>query len=416
MKIFLSILGLMGLYVYAAVAQSDMPEWFVLGNRGNLVEDTVSQEENVSVPSIDSEKIFFNYGFEDKLRFANNNKDLELTEKWLKKEFATEKTRNIVLSPLDFYVSSVLLANGVVDQTLFEFSKIFSVMRLAEVNQQVKSYIMRRNGSTSIQLSLWGKFFSSHFSELMKKQLNAEIWGLNDTTKVINDWIKAKTYGKIDNIITVEPVKEADIFLASSAYFEAPWRQPFTDKSVVKQNFRNLNGRETEIEMLHEEMEADYFENETMVALRLFYDTGDYISLFMPKNESNFENFVTDMTSSAFKPDFEKKSVDIMLPKMEIEYQSGMIKDVYKMLGVQKIFEKGNYEFAKMISFDEANFIKDVLLKAKIKLDDGRIPDRPEEETKLTANLSEKATFYANRPFVFLINNGDFVGVVVKAD
>ena len=159
-----------------------------------------------------------------------------------------------------------------------------------------------------------------------------------------------------------------------------------------------------------------YFENETMVALRLFYDTGDYISLFMPKNESNFENFVTDMTSSAFKPDFEKKSVDIMLPKMEIEYQSGIIKDVYKMLGVQKIFEKGNYEFAKMISFDEANFIKDVLLKAKIKLDDGRIPDRPEEETKSTANLSEKATFYANRPFVFLINNGDFVGVVVKAD
>ena len=74
------------------------------------------------------EQSLFSQLTDDKYRFANNNKDLELASKWLKKEFESARMQNILLSPLDFYFASVLMANGVVDQTLVEFSKMFSVL------------------------------------------------------------------------------------------------------------------------------------------------------------------------------------------------------------------------------------------------------------------------------------------------
>ena len=408
-----------------SIAQSGNPEWFVLDSRNELISDEASiVEGKVVTPKNEptlmeqgvSEDIFFDEVAEDNVRFAKNNKDLEIASQWLKREFKNEQTKNILLSPLDFYLSSVLLANGVVDQTLFEFSKMFSVMRLSEVNQQLKSYLLRRSGSTSLKISLWGKVFSEHFSNLMKKQLDIEIWGLNDNTEIINDWVKAKTGGKISRIIPLENVAEKDMFLVSSACFESFWRQPFDPSVVEQKEFYNLNGQVTKIEMLQNEQAADYYENEEMYALRLFFETGDYISLFMPKKTNNFEEFVEEFSVEQLKPAFQKRLVSITLPKVEIEYQSSIIKDLYKMFGVKKVFEKENYEFAKMVNFDTEASIKDVLLKAKMKIDEGVSPNNIKNKEKIIPNNLETAVFNANRPFLFIINNGDFIGMVVKAD
>ena len=445
MRYWLAVFLFGALFWGVSSAQSDNPEWFVLDSRTELVEDEVKNDaeveiapkEETSLPeSFLSLSIFSDEGFEDNLRFAKNNRDLELAGQWLKQEFKNEKTKNIVLSPLDFYLSSVLLANGVVDQSLFEFSKMFSVMRLAEVNQQIKSYVAKRNPATSIQLSLWGKTFSEHFSELMKEQLNVEIWGLKDTTDIINDWIKAKTDGEIDQIISKENVDEKDVFLVSSASFEACWWMPFDFSKVEQKDFYDLTAHAAKVEMLQGEQVADFFEDEKMYALRLFYETGDYVSLFMPKDANNFENFVEEFSVAQLKPAFEKKKVEIMLPKVEIEYQSAMIKEIYKTFGVQKIFEKGNYDFAKMISFDIEASVKNVLLKAKMKFDEGLSPNfakrltlkaskiiasekssdsNQKEEGETLKNL-EKAVFNADHPFIFMINNGDFIGIVSKVD
>ena len=289
-------------------------------------------------------------------------------------------------------------------------------MRLSEVNQQLKSYLLRRSGSTSLKISLWGKVFSEHFSKLMKKQLDIEIWGLNDNTEIINDWVKAKTGGKISRIIPLENVAEKDMFLVSSACFESFWRQPFDPSVVEQKEFYNLNGQVTKIEMLQNEQAADYYENEEMYALRLFFETGDYISLFMPKKTNNFEEFVEEFSVEQLKPAFQKRLVSITLPKVEIEYQSSIIKDLYKMFGVKKVFEKENYEFAKMVNFDTEASIKDVLLKAKMKIDEGVSPNNIKNKEKIIPNNLETAVFNANRPFLFIINNGDFIGMVVKAD
>ena len=417
MKIWSVALVLFGFIVVAA-AQEAGPEWFVLDNKNDSVAETDTNEplkEIVSKKEVVAEQMLFKQLADDKYRFANNNKDLELAAKWLKKEFESARTQNILLSPLDFYYSSVLLANGVVDQTLVEFSKMFSVMRLTEVNQQVKTYIMRRNESTSIRLSLWGKVFSEHFSELMRKQLNVEIWGLKGTTAIINDWVKAKTKGEISNIVIPEAVGKADMFLASSAFFEANWQESFFSSKIEKKEAQNLNGRVVAADMLKGEGSTDYFEDDEMYAVRLFFNTGDFISLYLPKDADNFENFVKELNVNILKPDYEKKDVTVILPKFEVEYQPSMIKDVYKMWGVQKIFEIGNYEFAKMISFDTPAFVKDVFLKAKIKIKDGT-SDGMSEMASAPADSSGKIIFNANRPFVFMINNGDFIGTIVKFD
>lgn len=420
MKIWLGIFGLFSI-IGIAMAQGNSPEWFVLENKEGMYADEKREEtrdiakESLFGLNVGVDSSIFNQEVGERARFANNGKDLELASNWLKKEFENGFTQNILLSPLDFYFSSVLLANGVVDQTLFEFSKMFSVMRLPEVTQQIKFCIKQRHKSVFMNLALWGKVFSEHFTEIMKKQLGAEIWGLEDTTAAINNWIKAKTNGEIDNVIAVGPVHDADMFLVSSAYFEAPWLKPILASQIEKREAYNLSGKVVETQMFQSELVTDYFENEEMIAVKLFYSSGDYISLFMPKESNNFADFVEELNASTLKPNFEKRIVSVVLPKIELEYQSFMIKDIFAMLGIRRLFEAGNYEFAKMISFDTTAFIKDVLLKAKMKIDEGITVDEDLSENEFTEDL-KKAVFIANHPFVFMINNGDFIGAVVKFD
>ena len=393
-----------------AIGAEEYPEWFVLGN--HLEEDVSSNDEDEQRYIITNSRVD-NFSVAEEPRFANNNKDIELALKWLKLEYDTNHTHNILLSPLGFYLSSVLLANGVVDESLFEFSKIFSVMRLTEVNKQIKTYLARKDDNVVINLSLWGKIFSGHYRELMKSQLKAEIWGVGNTTEIINDWVKASTNSEIEDIAPVNATKDSDLFLANAVHFKGQWQDPFSAEKVDQGIFHNLNGRINKIDMLHNDLETDYYEDELMQSVRLFYTSGDYISIFLPK-EDGFEKLLEKLDVLMVKPDYKKVKVRITLPKFNIKYNAGAVKDFYKNLGIRKIFEANNYDFAKMVSFDTPSFITDVYLTAKIAVDVQESVNTDKSATEYRDR--DVVSFIADRPFIFMLNNGDFIGAFIKGD
>jgi len=422
MKRRIFILALLLSLSQTSYAQNARPGWFVIENREEAIpaieQQNVKQEE--LPPAKQPQKIQKNDYVEDetlpeivpdadKIRFASNNKDLRIAETWLKNEFNKDNNKNIVISPLALYTSSLLLANGLTDDSLLEFSQLFSILHLNKTNQKLTQYLDNKKENISLNLSLWGKAFTERYQNLMKQQLSAEIWGIQDTTEQINNWINARTEGLIKDIAPVEQLSDNHICIAGFAQLKDTLLAPFDAKDTQETEFTNLDGTKSKISMMYQTSQTEYYSDANMQAVRLYFNSGNYITILLPRSRTDFKQFVLNLRSHQLKPRFKQKVwLDLLLPKINIEYASAKTDEYYKTLGINKVFADENYDFAKMISYDSSYAVKDIYLKAKIELNDSTIDNKEENRAP-----DEKIQFIANRPFIYIINNGDFIGTFV---
>ena len=423
MRVFLGVLfsAMIVFAVQAKDGERDYPMWFVVEHTEETTEPTVvdnkevaeSSKEIVSVTENEEVKLRKSRfakreKVQEEYRFAKNNKDLLLAEKLLKHLYQEDPLSNFVVSPLSFYAVSVLIANGVVDETLFEFSTMFPVLHLAEVDKMLKSYIDSKKEGVSLHTALWSGAFSEHYKTLMQEYLGAELWGIKDSTQIINDWVNARTQGVIRQFAAPEKATVEDIYVSGGAWLKVK-DAPFKVQNTTTRQFFNLDETVSNIKFLQGEVAADYFENEDMQVLRLSYPTGDKLTLWLPNSNVDFDMFVDKMGLNFLKPNFEKKEVKIIIPEIDIEYAIKDASEVYAALNIKRIFEKDNYDFAKMISFDNVAKIKKVFISSRIAVKEN-VSDKSEEE------LSAKISFEADHPFIFMINDGDFVGAYVSGE
>ena len=421
MKVFLGVLfsAMIVFAVHAKDGERDYPTWFVVEQSENttdhiqtttpkaeepsreLLSDVDKQEINPKRLKHKKSRFSKSENEQENTRFAKNNKDLLLAEKMLKLMY--RNTDNFVVSPLSFYATSVLIANGVVDETLFEFSSVFPVLHLTEADKTLKNYVDTKKNSVSLHLALWSSAFSEHYKMLMKEYLNAELWGIADSTQIINDWLNAKTQGIIATYGEPEKADANSIYVSSYALFKEN-NAPFNVQNTSIRQFFNLDETVSNIKFLQGETIADYFENEDMQVLRLAYSNGDKLTLWLPNSDVDFDDFIETIDLNFLTPDFEREEVKVSLPEFDIEYTIKNAQEIYEALNIKRIFEKENYDFAKMISFDNPTKIKKVFNSSRIMVKEN-ISEKSEEE------LSAKISFIADHPFIFMINNGDFIGV-----
>ena len=410
-----------------ACAQNVRPGWFVVHDLSeNDAEFAESQEvakkdlppvkkrtKSQQIDIVENDMLPEIMPVQDKERFAANDKDLYVLSKWLKYEFSESSNQNIVVSPLGFYVTSVMLANGVVDDSLLEFSNLFSVLRLAKTNQRLAEYLNKKQDTVLLNVSLWGKMFSTRYQEMMKNQLSAEIWGIQGTTEQINNWVNARTNGIIEKVAPIEKILENKIYVAGVARFSDQLVHPFDEKDSQDAEFNNIDGTKSKIKMMYQASEVEYYSDSTMQAVRLYYASDNYVMILLPREKVDFRQFISGLKPHQLKPKFKQKVwADLLLPKFNIEYSAINSVDFYGLLGVKKIFSEENFDFAKMVSFDDSFSIKDVYLKAKFGMED----TSNISADKKTEIPDEKIQFIANRPFVFVVNNGDFVGTFIKGN
>lgn len=342
------------------------------------------------------------------VHFAQRNKDLAIAKTWLQQEFSHNGGKNIVVSPLSFYLSAVLLANGVVDEGLVEFSNLFSVLRLSDVGRKINEYMYREKDSTFINVSLWGKAFSDRYQKMMSEQFGAEVWGIKESTSAINDWANLRTNNIIKKVAPVKDVIENEIYIASISYFKE--QLPLTTYAVTEENF---NGKKGKVSMLSAQIEADYYEDDEKQAIRFLCGSGNMLTILLPKRNVDFSEFIGELDVYNLLPAFDKnEKVNISIPVLKFDYNAVFTKNVYDIFNVRQIFMKENYSFAKMVSFDEDVYLKDLFMVSKIDIS-AQSTSSENVETEVTG---AKYNFKANRPFVFIINNGDFIGTFVHGE
>lgn len=356
--------------------------------------------------------------------FSLNNQNLRLAAVWLKQEMPKAEGKNFVLSPLSFYILSVLIANGVVDESLLEFSKMFPVLRIRDVDVKLAEYLKSQNEGIMLVNSLWGKVFSKRYREQMNNMLGTEIWSLQEDTAPINAWLKEKTGGAFNNAVEIRPVPEGALFLAGAAYFDGEWKFPFEEENTKLLNFYNMDGSIGKVMMMSQELVTDYYEDAMMQAVRLYFASGDYLTVFLPRAASDFNKFAANIGERRLKPEFNRERVEVSLPQFELFYKISDFRSLYALFGVQKIFLPDNYDFAKMINYDFPAYVEEVALQTKIRVRETRVRSggaggngaaetvKPSAVTGLSGK--DVKEFRANRPFIFMVNEGDIIGVYVK--
>jgi len=102
----------------------------------------------------------------------------------------------------------------------------------AEIQRQLNLF----KGDTSIRLAMantiWkrdGEKIYQEYIDLLNKYYNAQVYPIT-TSKAVNDWVKIKINNKIDNIITDEVLRIANVILTNAIYFKGTWLHNFDEK------------------------------------------------------------------------------------------------------------------------------------------------------------------------------------------
>lgn len=367
--------------------------------------------------------------------------------KWLAKELKENKDKNLVISPVSLYQALALFGHGLNDETLRyaltyptggERVILVSKEKTAEnVKEQLLpadqaafrirlSDDMLSDGQVKITNSIWGNSFLPEFTQNVKKYLNAEAKPLPKNTRVINEWIEEKTKGKIKNLLQNKETSPLELFLVNTIYFKANWMNKFDIYLTRKMPFNTQNGP-VEVDMMYDKKRIDYYEDEMMQAIRLPYwgplKDGRYLTdpkhsmiFILPKEHVSWNDFISKLSIQDFYLNFiEMMPVKIYLPRFKVEYQQDDMIEVLKNMGLERIFKEGAFLGTKT-----PGTLSTIVHKSIISVDEEGTEAAAATvfggETGLLNNTLKRTEpyfiFKADRPFIFMLDEGLFVGVV----
>ena len=199
---------------------------------------------------------------------------------------------NIFLSPFSVFAALGMLYNGAAGKTAGE---IASVLQLADPDPEALAHAFaalwerldeedqqdEEGNQLEIANALWLGSDRLHreFLECVRKYYRAEALtassGAPDPVKVINNWVKEKTKGKIRSIIdSIDPL--TILLLLNAVYFKGRWKYPFAKAQTKKGKFFLTNGRSKRLPMMHMEKSQELLHLRTpeFEAVSLPYGSG----------------------------------------------------------------------------------------------------------------------------------------------
>ncbi len=347
----------------------------------------------------------------------------------LKESFRTDQN-NTVISGLSVDFATDMLANGTKGKSLEQLEKFLNTS-VYHKNIELAEKLKKLPQTLEISNSIWGNNFKESFEMLLENTLNVSANPLPNNTDVINTWISEKTHNKIKSMLKPEPTDPLDLYLVNTVYFKDSWLNQFEKTNTKKEKFHSINGMDKEVSMMHKTSKILYAENDKLQSIKLPYKNGGYMTIFLPKenetsiletakiflqkNKTNtstdFNTFISNLTLADLDLSYTSQKVVLSFPKFTINKETD-VKKLFQSFGITEIFKKDNTDLDTMASLGA--YVRDIKQKAIIEVD--------EEGTTAAATLVYAQTkgirrgkpiiyFTANRPFLFFVDQGDFIGI-----
>ncbi len=277
------------------------------------------------------------------------------------------KGDNTLISPLSIELAFSMLTNGAVDKSQVELETFLGGLDIETLNKYNKKYVegvvADKDLSFNVANSIWLKndknlSVKDAFLQTNANYYSAQVYSSNfdDATKNdINDWVSKNTNGMIKQVI--DKIDESTIFyLINALCMEAEWQAKFIENEVIEQDFTNLDGSKSKVEMM-QDSEYNYIEGEKATGFMKRYKGGRYAFCGLLPNEGvDFAEFVNSLSGETLTKYLTTTSEEVIIkmPKMKVEYEVNLI-DVLKKLGVTEIFNSTLANLTNLATYKDAN-------------------------------------------------------------
>ena len=364
--------------------------------------------------------------------FANDNNGFTLN--FFQSLNGKTKNQSVICSPLSItYVLSMVndAATGTTEQEL-EQTLGFHKGGIQAVNDYCKNLIDNLpHVDEKVQLDIANAIFVNDKYQL-KKQFQQDMANYYDakaealdfsspsTLDRINGWCDEKTRGMIPTILErVEPRTVS--YLLNAIYFKAEWASMFEKNETREEVFTTPDG-ETRVPLMHQNVYMNYLRNDIYAAVSIPYGNGQWMmTVMLPEDGKTTDDVISSLAASGWSTDFLKNplrearryAVDLKLPRFETAFDTddaGGLIELLMGMGIRRAFDGNSAEIPNMCENGDL-YISMMKQKAKIKVNE----EGSEAAAVTIAGLNflsavadtqepPKATFHANRPFVYLIH------------
>ncbi len=280
---------------------------------------------------------------------------------------------NVALSPVGVYMVLGCLANGAQGATLAELQNALGEPSLDAVNARAKAVaeFCAKNPTFQTATSVWGPVQDS-FANDLRDVFAAGCFPMPFTSAPMNAWVSRKTNGRIPFILPdMSLEKDMAIRLLNAAYFKDKWRAPFDVRKTLPAPFYVDAEKSVRISLMFRDGSYGYFEDDDLQAVRLYYENGLSMMVFLPKAEKDMEKFIALLRQKHARGDllrFEGHDVELYLPRFKLEPSQIDLKKVLAQMGVEIAFERGRADFSKMGPSIE--HVRDFFQKTVIEVDE----------------------------------------------
>jgi serine protease inhibitor len=337
-------------------------------------------------------------------------------------EVGADKDGNVFISPTSLILALSMAYNGTDGVTKEEMARVFhsegiEASELNKANASLMSMLQShsKHGRLQVANSIWlnQRFhFKEEFAQNNRDYFNAKVQGMDPTDKespkMMNDWVKKATGGKIKGIVDSPMDPNFVAMLINAIYFKGDWQYPFDKELTEKRPFHLDDGTTKELPLMTLHEKLDYMENENFQAAILPYADGKMsMSVFLPKEGislKDFERLLTADNWMKWKSEFSEKAGTVLLPKFQLEY-GVILNDALKTLGMTTAFDEGA-NFTKMIKEKGPVWISEVKQKTFIDVN-----EKGTEAAAATSVGLKTSSMPAGEPFHMEVNRPFFIAI-----
>lgn len=354
-------------------------------------------------------------------QFAADNNTFTL--KFLKTvNEADQSGKSFIYSPLSItYVLGMVndAAEGLTEKELEE-TLGFHEGGIQAVNEYCKTLIeglpkvdntVTLNMANAVFVNQDTATLKAQYEQDMKTYYDAKAEALSfkaaNTLGHINGWCNEKTKGMIPTILdAVNPYAVA--YLLNAIYFNANWASKFDEKNTRKETFTTENGS-TRVPLMHQNVLINYFKNDTFAAIEMPYGNGFWkMTVMLPEEGRTTDDVISELAQRGLTKAYSTYEVDLKLPRFEtMSDTDDKLIGLLKKMGIRQAFDSQYAQIPNMC--EQGNvYISMMRQKAAIKVNE----EGSEAAVVTIAGVDfttavpveiPKASFHANRPFVYLI-------------
>lgn len=343
-------------------------------------------------------------------------------------QVTADKEENVFFSPWSISTAFAIAYEGARGNTADEMSDAFGFVRDDEERRTAFASIHKdlnqkdARYKLSVANALWLAENFEPFEEyvnIAKTYYDSEVETVNlagDGIDIINDWVKAKTEDKIEEILVPGSLTaKTRMVITNAVYFNGTWVMPFDESDTREEDFI-VNAKKTvTVPMMSQTLFFNFTDNEQLQILELPYE-GDRLSMLilLPNDMDGIKSLEESLTAqkiSQWKNDLFERKLQVQMPKFTMETDYDLIPGL-KNLGIHDAF--GPADFTGISN--SGLYIDKAIHKAFVDVN-----EKGTEAAAATAIVmaeSAPPSFRADHPFIFIIQDNEtgiilFIGKVV---